>query len=114
MYSPADDAPIRIEFFDDELDTMGFFDALTQRRTQNIDQVLLLPLSETPPRLHPDGLAGLSEEIGQLIAKPQPRQKPRPAARRCGNEGRREERGERGMMRGGERREERGERGMIR
>jgi transcription-repair coupling factor (superfamily II helicase) len=33
VYSPAADLPIRAEFFGDELDTMGYFDPTTQRRT---------------------------------------------------------------------------------
>ena len=35
IFSPAADAPIRAEFFGDELDTMGYFDPDTQRRTEN-------------------------------------------------------------------------------
>ena len=36
IYSPAADRPIRAEFFGDELDTMGYFDPDTQRRTENV------------------------------------------------------------------------------
>ena len=36
IYSPAADRPVRAEFFGDELDTMGYFDPDTQRRTDNI------------------------------------------------------------------------------
>ena len=37
IYSPAADQPVRAEFFGDELNTMGFFDPDTQRRTDNIE-----------------------------------------------------------------------------
>ncbi len=69
LYSPAADRPIRAEFFGDELDTMGYFDPDTQRRTENVDKLVVLPVGETQPRLHPDGLSGLCRDIGSLIAR---------------------------------------------
>ena len=55
IFSPAADRPIRAEFFGDELDTMGFFDQDTQRRTENTDCAVILPIGETQPRLHKAG-----------------------------------------------------------
>ena len=69
IFSPAADRPIRAEFFGDELDTMGYFDPDTQRRTENIDSVVILPVGETQPRLHPQGLQGLCADLQKLIAK---------------------------------------------
>ncbi len=69
IFSPAADDPIRAEFFGDELDTMGYFDPVTQRRTENIEKILLLPVGETQPRLHPEGLEGLCGDIRNLIAR---------------------------------------------
>jgi len=69
IFSPAADDPIRMEFFGDELDTMGIFDPATQRRTENIDSVVILPVGECQPRLHPNGLAGLCEDLRALIAR---------------------------------------------
>ena len=69
VFSPAADQPFRAEFFGDELDTMGYFDPDTQRRTENVDQVVILPVGETQPRLHAGGLAGLCEDLEKLIAK---------------------------------------------
>ena len=69
VFSPAADRPFRAEFFGDELDTMGYFDPDTQRRTENVDSVLVLPVGETQPRLHPDGTAGLCKGISALIAR---------------------------------------------
>ncbi|MEG1547923.1 MAG: transcription-repair coupling factor [Clostridia bacterium] len=40
--------PVRIEFFDDEIDTMREYDALTQRSIQSIDEVTICPALETP------------------------------------------------------------------
>ena len=69
IYSPAADQPFRAEFFGDELDTMGYFDPETQRRTDNIDSVVILPVGETQPSLHPEGIEGLCEDLNRLIAR---------------------------------------------
>lgn len=69
IYSPAADYPIRAEFFGDELDTMGYFDPATQRRTENIDDAILLPVGETQPRLHPEGMDGLCKDIAGIISR---------------------------------------------
>ena len=69
VFSPAADLPFRAEFFGDELDTMGYFDPDTQRRTENIDSILVLPVGETQPRLHPEGLEGLCSDIARIIAR---------------------------------------------
>ena len=69
VYSPAADLPIRAEFFSDELDTMGYFDPATQRRTENVEKVVILPVGETQPRLHKGGLDGLCGDLKHLIAR---------------------------------------------
>ena len=79
VYSPSCEKPLRAEFFGDELDTMGFFDAITQRRTENTDEAVLLPVAETQPHLHPQGTAGLCEELRALIARQQRRKTPNQA-----------------------------------
>ena len=76
VFSPSADNPIRLEFFGDELDTMGCFDPLTQRRTENLDQVVLLPVAETLPMLHPGGVEGLCEGLGRLLARQKRRKQP--------------------------------------
>ena len=69
IFSPASDFPIRAEFFGDELDTMGYFDPATQRRTENIESVVVLPIGETQPMLHPKGLEGLCKDLSTLISR---------------------------------------------
>lgn len=78
-FSPGSDQPVRVEFFGDELDAMGYFDPLTQRRTENIDELLLLPICETQPSLHPGGLEGLCQNLRDLIARQQRRKRPNTA-----------------------------------
>ena len=73
VFSPATDQPFRAEFFGDELDTMGYFDTDTQRRTENADKVVVLPVGETQPRLHPEGIAGLCQDLRHMISRQQRR-----------------------------------------
>lgn len=46
VFSSGNDNPVRIDFFDDEVDLIGHFDVLNQRRTDNIESVTILPVSE--------------------------------------------------------------------
>ena len=69
VFSPAADFPIRAEFFGDELDTMGYFDPETQRRTENIDSIIVLPVGESQPKLHPQGIEGLCADLQHMIAR---------------------------------------------
>ena len=76
IFSPAADRPVRAEFFGEELDTMGYFDPDTQRRTENTDSIVILPVGETQPRLHPNGLQGLCADLEKLIARQRKRKNP--------------------------------------
>ncbi len=69
VFSPACENPVRVEFFGDELDTMGFFDPGTQRREENITSCTLLPVCETLPHCHPKGIAGLCKDLNAMIAR---------------------------------------------
>ena len=79
VYSPAHDQPVRAEFFGDTLDAMGLFDPITQRRTENIEEMTILPVAETLPQLHPGGVSGLCSELRALIARQKRRRKPNAA-----------------------------------
>lgn len=48
VYPPEADRPLRIEFFGDEVETIRKFDPGTQRSAAPVDEVVLLPLTETP------------------------------------------------------------------
>lgn len=52
------DAPVRIEFWGDEIDTINYFDTITQRRTDYCEEILLTPSTEV-----------LIENKDELIAK---------------------------------------------
>ena len=69
VYSPAMENPLRVEFFGDEIDAMGLFDPLSQRRVENVEEATLLPVAEALPLLHPGGLEGLCADLEKLIAR---------------------------------------------
>jgi len=68
VFSPEMTQPVRAEFFGDDLDAMGYFDPVSQRRTENVDRVRLLPAAELLPQLAPGGLAGLLGQMDKLIS----------------------------------------------
>jgi len=78
VYPPEADRPLRIEFFGDEVETIRKFDPGTQRSAAPVDEVVLLPLTETPvnervlsvihSRLSGKRLSGSESEVEQAIA----------------------------------------------
>ena len=87
VFSPLMDQPVRCEFFDDEIDSMGAFDPGTQRRTVNVDSALILPAAEVLPRQAEGGLEGLAAKLLALAAKLE--KKGAPAAARLREDGER-------------------------
>lgn len=59
FYSPGGQSPVRIEFWGDEIDTISYFDAETQRRTESIGSVTISPAVEVVP----DSAALLAKKI---------------------------------------------------
>ena len=76
IYSPAADRPFRCEFFGDELDTMGYFEPDSQRRTENVEKVVVLPVGETQPMLHQGGMDGLCADLRSMISRQGRRKNP--------------------------------------
>ena len=72
VYSPMS-APVRVEFFDTEIDAMGEFDVATQRRTKNIEELTVLPAAEVLPSAAEGGrdamLARMEHAAAQLAKK---------------------------------------------
>src|SRR5487761_1321722 len=79
VYGPEMERPVRIDFFGDEIESMRRFDPDTQRSSSAVDEVLLLPLTETPAteallsainaRLTRSGTAGAALEGGETPAE---------------------------------------------
>ena len=76
VFSPAYDSPLRAEFWGDEIDLLTFFDPLSQRRTTELPEAVLLPVAETLPHLHPEGTAGLVRQMQKLLEKQRRRKTP--------------------------------------
>ena len=77
VYPPESDRPVRIEFFGDEIESIRKFDPTTQRSAASTDDVVLLPLTETPmeeetlaainARLSGERLSGSEELLEQTV-----------------------------------------------
>ena len=77
VYPPESDRPVRIELFGDEVESIRKFDPETQRSAASTDEVVLLPLTETPveeetlaainARLTGERLAGSEELIERTV-----------------------------------------------
>lgn len=64
FYPPDAPNPIRAEFWGDSIDTMGYFEIISQRRTENVDKIKITPSVEV---LTGDGLK-LADKIEKLAA----------------------------------------------
>jgi transcription-repair coupling factor (superfamily II helicase) len=76
FYSPAYPQPVRVDFFGDEIDLMGLFDITTQRRTENIGTVSIIPTAECLPCLADEGYKGLSQRLSDLVKRLEKRKNP--------------------------------------
>lgn len=68
FFSPAHPQPVRVEFFGDDVDSMGLFDPATQRRTEQLEEARILPAAEVLPQFAPGGAAGLVQALDQRLA----------------------------------------------
>src|SRR5262245_48675224 len=78
VYSPESDRPVRVEFFGDEIDSIRSFDPASQRSPSPREEVVLLPLAETPvsteilagihARLSGSRVAGSHEVVERAVA----------------------------------------------
>ena len=48
IYPLDQEHPIRLDFFDDELDSLRYFDAETQRSLEMVENLILLPATDIP------------------------------------------------------------------
>lgn len=64
FYPPDAPAPVRAEFWGDTIDTMGYFETVSQRRTENVSKIKITPSVEV---LTGNGIK-LSEKIEKLAA----------------------------------------------
>ncbi|MEA4947907.1 MAG: transcription-repair coupling factor [Oscillospiraceae bacterium] len=69
FFSPAYDKPVRIEFWGDEIDSMGLFDTASQRRVEALDRCRILPAAETLVSLCQGGRGSLAARLGEYAEK---------------------------------------------
>lgn len=69
FFSPGEEEPIRIEFWGDEIDSMGRFDIASQRRSEQIERCTILPAAESLPSLSVGGVEALCREIESFADK---------------------------------------------
>ena len=63
IFPPQSEAPVRMEFFGDEIDRMSFFDVMNQRRTDDLEELTIAPVREVIPT------ASQKEALRELILK---------------------------------------------
>ena len=71
FFSPSANAPVRVEFWGDEVDSLSNFDIESQRRTDAIPQVTLAPCVEVIPE-KPAALAQKIEKLRPPCGEKQP------------------------------------------
>ena len=66
IYPVNAEMPFRIDFFDDEVDSIAQFSTETQRRVNQIHEAVILPAAEALPRYAEGGIEGTVERLGEL------------------------------------------------
>ena len=63
FFSPTEEAPVRVEFWGDDVDSMNYFSVSDQRRTESLSGCVILPAAETLPSLTTGGVESLCREL---------------------------------------------------
>ena len=69
FFSPAYENPVRCEFWGDDVDSMGFFDVSSQRRTENLESCRILPAAETLISSFEGGASALADKVAALLKR---------------------------------------------
>ena len=73
IYASGQSAPIRIDLFDDEIESLKFFDPETQRTTQTLQQFSVLPAKEFPLK---EGRATFRDRYAEKFPTTNPKKNP--------------------------------------
>lgn len=73
IFASGQEAPIRIDLFDDEIESLKFFDPETQRTTQTIQQFSVLPAKEFPLK---EGRSLFRDRYAELFPSANPKKSP--------------------------------------
>ena len=69
FFSPTYPEPVRVEFWGDDVDSMGFFDTRTQRRTEAVESCRILPAAESLVTLATGGAETLLASLSAAADK---------------------------------------------
>lgn len=69
VFSPQDENPCRIEFFDIEIDSLRSFDTMTQRSFGNVEEICIIPCRELSEYNKAELIEKLESEIKKLKRK---------------------------------------------
>ncbi|TCH63129.1 transcription-repair coupling factor [Acinetobacter sp. ANC 4862] len=73
IYASGQNSPIRIDLFDDEIESLKFFDPETQRTTQTLQQFSVLPAKEFPLK---EGRATFRDRYAESFPTANPKKNP--------------------------------------
>ena len=68
--NPGAPAPVRVEFWGDEIDTASYFELESQRRTELVEELLISPATEAPVS-DPQGLAAKIDALAASLRSKQ-------------------------------------------
>ncbi len=68
VFPPQVQSPVRIEFWGDDIDSMGYFDVGSQRRGDTLDTLTLLPCMESLPGQAEGGIPGLCAQLEKQLS----------------------------------------------
>ena len=63
VWTPAEEAPVRLDFFGDDLETIRKFDVVTQRTIEAVDKILVTPAREVLPGNLRSDLSQVDEQL---------------------------------------------------
>ncbi|MCL1828399.1 MAG: transcription-repair coupling factor [Oscillospiraceae bacterium] len=69
FFSPLYENPTRVEFWGDEVFSLGFFDTESQRRIETVESCRIIPAAETLASLYEDGEKGLAAALSKAAEK---------------------------------------------
>lgn len=68
LFPPQEESPVRVEFWGDEIDSMGYFDVGSQRRGGSLSRLLCLPCMEALPGQAEGGIPGLCSRLTKIVS----------------------------------------------
>ncbi len=69
LFSPQYDDPVRIEFFDNEIDSISYFSIEDQRRSAPLKEVTVLPVAEVLPSAYEGGAEKLAADLRAFASR---------------------------------------------